>query len=180
VSRTAGAPQAAITYDQGIEESTEVSIVGVVRADDQLLHAPLTGELCVVHATHAHVWNQLDFAAKLVDEFTVVAGVAFALDTPDGAMMIDTASCHVVGARRRFVPPYPAALHALLAQRQVDRYAASTFADHVLVVPGDRVAIRGVVVREPGVVGGERGYRDAGQQLKIAGYPQRPLEIRIA
>lgn len=163
---------------RGIEEGTEVAISGVVRAVDKLLHAPLTGQPCVVHVTRAYVWDQLDYPAQLVEEFTVAAGVSFALATSHEALMIDAAHCRASGARRRFAPPYPAALLALLAERGVARYVASTFADHVLVVPGDHVAIRGVAVREPGVTGGEHGYRDPGQQLKIAGYPQRPLEIR--
>jgi hypothetical protein len=148
-----------------------------VRADGPLLHAPLTGQACVLHVTHARVWDRLDFLGTLVSDFTVTDRVAFALETPQGAMLVDAEHAHVAGPVRRFVPPHHDTMHAFLAPRGLDRYAGSTFADHVLVVPGTRVGIRGLTVRERAFTAGEQGYRDEAVRLKLVGYPQRPLKI---
>jgi hypothetical protein len=149
----------------------------MVSARGQVLSAPLTGQPCVLHVTRARVWSRLDFVGLLVSDFTVVAQVAFALETPQGAILIDAEHGNVDGPARSFTPPHHDFLRALLAQRGLDRYVGSTFADHALVAPGDRVTIRGTAVRERALATGEQGYRDEAVRFKLVGYPQRLLEI---
>jgi hypothetical protein len=122
------------------------------------------------------VWNRLDFWGVLVDEFTAVTRVAFVLESPQGTIPIDAEHARVSGPRRALLPPHPY-IHALLTERGLERYAWSTFADHIMVAPGDRVAIRGTTVRARVVGAGEHGYRDEPVQFRLVGYPQRPLDV---
>lgn len=148
----------------------------MVRADGSVLYGPLTGQPCVLHTTHVRVWSRLDYAALLVSEFTAVTRVAFVLDSPHGPMPIDAEHAQVSGATRGLLPPHDY-IHALLRERGLERYAGSTFADHTLVAPGDHVMIRGITMRTRVVGAGEQGYRDEPVQIRLVGYPQRPLEV---
>jgi hypothetical protein len=141
-----------------------------------VLYGPLTGQPCVLHTTHVRVWTRLDFFAILVSEFTAVTGVAFVLDSPQGAIPIDAEHARVSGATLGLLPPH-GYLDALLRERGLERYAGSTFADHTVVAPGDRVTIRGITMRTRVVGAGEQGYRDEPVQVRLVGYPQRPLEV---
>jgi hypothetical protein len=161
-----------------MEDGEQVSIAGVVRALVAPLHAPLSGQPCVVHVTHARVWSRLDFVGQLVQELLVTEAVEFALVTALGELVIDARHGTVDGPRSRFTPPYHhARMHAFLAPRGLAHFAASTFAEHTVVAPGHRVGIRGTAMRERALSDGERGYRDESERFKLVGYPSRPLEI---
>jgi len=151
----------------------------VVRADGPVLYGPLTGWPCVLHTTHVRVWSRLDFAADLVNEFTAVTRVAFVLESPQGALPIDAEHARVSGATLSLLPPHDY-ISALLRARGLERYAGSSYAEHRVVVPGDRVTIRGIAMRMRVVGAGEQGYRDEATQVRLVGYPQRPLEVTPA
>ncbi|MEO7736396.1 MAG: hypothetical protein ABIY55_35890 [Kofleriaceae bacterium] len=159
-----------------IEDGDERFVEGVVRADGPLLYGPITGQPCVLHATRVRVWSRLDFVGVLLSEFTTVAQVAFVLETAQGVIPIDAEHARVSGPARELLPPH-AYSHALLSERGLEQYAGSTFARHHVVAPGDRVTIRGITVRQRVVGAGELGYRDEPVQLRLVGYPQRPLDV---
>jgi hypothetical protein len=50
------------------EEGAEVTVAGTVRAGG-LIVAPITGYPCVVAWTRARVWDRLDLAGTLVEDF---------------------------------------------------------------------------------------------------------------
>jgi hypothetical protein len=161
-----------------IEDGTELEIVGVVRAKT-LLAAPLTGEPCVIHVTHARVWDRLDHLGSLVEDVLVAGQVPFLVVTPEGAIWVDAEHAHIDLPAHELVPPHGERVLAFLAPRGLERYLRSTFADHVLLVPGTRIRIRGTAVRERAYEAGERGYRDEAVQLRLVGYRQRPIEIGV-
>ena len=159
-----------------IEDGDELSVAGVVRADGPVLYGPLTGRPCVLHTTRVRVWSRLDFAADLIAEFTAVTRVAFVLESAQGALPIDAEHARVSGTTFSLLPPH-GYIHALLRERGLERYAGSSYADHTVVAPGDRVTIRGITMRTRVVGAGEQGYRDEATQLLLVGYPQRPLDV---
>jgi hypothetical protein len=141
-----------------------------------VLYGPLSGQPCVLHTTHVRVWTRLDYIGILVSEFTTVSRVAFVLESPQGAIPIDAEHARVSGPTLGLLPPHDY-ISALLGERGLERFAGSSFADHTVVVPGDRVTIRGITMRARVVGAGEQGYRDEPVQVRLVGYPQRPLEV---
>lgn len=161
-----------------MEDGEQVSIAGVVRALAAPILAPLSGQPCVVHVTHARVWSRLDFAGQLVQELLVLDAVEFALVTNFGELVIDARHGTVEAPRHHFTPPdHRGRLHAFLAPRGLAHLAGSTFADHRIIAPGAHVGVRGIALRERALSDGEHGYRDESERFKLVGYPRRPLEI---
>lgn len=153
-----------------------VTASGVVRAV-HALEAPLSGQPCVAHVTHARVFSQLDFLGVLLSELTVREAVEFMLETPSGALVVDATHCTVAAPVRRLLPEQSERMAAFLAPHGLSHLGGSTFAELQLIAPGDRVSIRGIAMRERAAGDGERGYRDEAERFKVVGYPQQPLEI---
>jgi hypothetical protein len=159
-----------VTYEEG----TEVTVTGTVRAD-QLTAAPLTGEPCVAHVTHARVWSRLDASGALVDDIVITNMQPFVLET--GGEPIHVAGGTFFVAIKP-VDVWPHAYHgaALLRLRDLERYLSSTFFDHVLIRAGERITVTGVVARDVDPAA-ERGYREASELTRLLGYAGRPLTI---
>lgn len=159
-----------MTYDEG----TEVTVSGIVRAD-ALIAAPLTGEPCVAHYTHARVWNRLDAAGSLVDDIVITRLEPFVLET--GADSIHVAGgTFFVAIKPSDVWPHPADAAAVLRLRDLERYLRSTFFDHVIVRRGDRITVTGVVAHDVDLAA-EHGYRETAVLTRLVGYAGRPLTI---
>ncbi len=155
-------------------EGEEVTIAGVVRADDTIA-APLTGEYCVAHVTHARVWDRLDAAGNLVDDIVIARLHPFVLDAGGEPIHI-SGGTFFLDIKPVDVFPAPAEAGALLRLRDLERYLRSTFYDHVLVKVGDRITVRGVVARDVDLEA-EHGYRETAVLTRLVGYAGRPLTI---
>ncbi len=156
-----------------IEEGAEITVTGTVSAEE-LVIAPLTGQPCVLHRTHARVWDRLDAAANLVDEVLLVRHAPFVLEADGQAFHITGTMAIAVDIRPVDVWPHPAHAAALLAGYAP--FVRSTFFDHVVVHPGERLTVTGVVAREM-ASDGEHGYRETGIVTRLVGYDGRPLRI---
>lgn len=159
-----------MTYTEG----EEITVTGVVRADDSIA-APLTGEYCIVHVTHARVWDRLDLAGNLVEEILVGRLYPFVLETGGEPIRV-SAEAFSVEIKRVDVYPTQIAADALLRARGLERYVRSTFFDHVLVRAGEQITVRGVVAHDIEREG-EHGYRDTAVRMRLVGYPGHPLTI---
>lgn len=166
------------TVDRVLQDGAAYLVTGRVRAVAPLVTAPLTGRACVAYVAHARVWSRLDVAGVLVDEVYASELAAFVLDSTEGELTVDTAS-FAVDLPRRAVCAYPRARELeFLARRGLAHYLRSTFSDEVIVAPGDRISVAGVVSREHDHATTARGYRDVPLRMHLAGYPDRPLRIR--
>lgn len=155
-------------------EGEETTVTGIVRADDTIA-APLTGEYCVIHVTHARVWDHLDVAGVLVEDILVGRLYPFILET-GGEPVHVSADAFSVEIKRFDVYPPPLVAEALLRTRGLERYVRSTFFDHVLIRAGEHITVKGVVAREADHVG-EHGYRDTAVRTRLVGYAGHPLTI---
>ncbi|HSN27427.1 MAG TPA: hypothetical protein VLT45_14130 [Kofleriaceae bacterium] len=155
-------------------EGEEVTVSGIVRADDTIA-APLTGEYCVAHVTHARVWDQLDAFGQLVDDILIANLHPFTLET-GGEPVHVAGGTFYVAIKPVDIYPRPAEGAALLRLRDLERYLRSTFFDHVLVKVGEWITVRGVVSREIDLEA-ERGYRETAVRTRLVGYAGRPLEV---
>lgn len=155
-------------------EGEEVTVTGIVRADDTIA-APLTGEYCVVHVTHARVWDRLDAAGNLVDDIVIARVHPFVLET-EGEPVHVAGGTFYVDIRPIDVYPRPHEAAALLRLRDLERYLPSTFFDHVVVKVGERITVKGVVAREIDL-DAEHGYRETAVRTRLVGYAGRPLTI---
>ena len=155
------------------EEGAEITVSGTVQADDFVV-APLTGEPCVLHRTHARVWDRLDAAGNLVDEVVLVRHAPFVLEVDGEAFHITGPLEIVVDIEPVDVWPHPMHAAALLAGYAP--YVRSTFFDHVVIRAGDRLTVTGVVARDV-ASDGEHGYRETNVVTRLVGYDGRPLRI---
>jgi len=155
-------------------EGEEVTVTGVVRADDTIA-TPLTGEYCVVHVTHARVWSRLDLAGVLVEQILVGRLYPFMLETAGEPIHVSAEAFSLDVPRYEVYPPYHAA-QALLRAHGLERYLRSTFFDHVFIRSGEQITVRGVIAREADSQG-EHGYRDTAVRTRLVGYPGHPLTI---
>ncbi len=151
-----------------------MTVTGTVRADDTIA-APLTGEYCVAHVTHARVWDRLDAAGNLVDDILIARLHPFVLEA-DGEPIHVSGGTFFLDIKAVDVFPPPAEAAALLRLRDLERYLRSTFFDHALVKVGERITVKGVVARDVDLEG-EHGYRETAVLTRLVGYAGRPLTI---
>lgn len=154
-------------------EGSEVTVTGIVAADP-LLAAPLTGEPCVLHWTHARVYDALDFAGNLVQQLVLARNAPFALHGEGEPIIVAADTMFELAIEPSDV--WPHAEHAARLLGRYARYVRSTFFDHVVIRPGERVTVTGVVARDV-ATGGEHGYRETAVVNRLVGYAGRPLRI---
>lgn len=148
---------------------------GTVRAEGELLTAPLSGRACVAYRTIVRARN-------LMDAIEVAEVIAFTLDTTAGPLRVDGTHA-VLGSRRiRFARVDPARAERVMlangwrpAKRPSPRYV-----EHVIEL-GARVEVAGLVMREANDAppASELGFRDeAAPRVRLAGDAAHPLIIR--
>jgi hypothetical protein len=160
-------------------EGTSARVTGTVRALDEKLVAPLCGRECVVF--RARVQTHGSGPTTREETFAIVT---FAVDRDDGERVVIDADAAVLAIKPATEPRRTLAIHmrrrhfALMHGIALDE---STRFSEVLVEPGSRVSITGLVMKEPATapeIGGERGFRDApAPMLRLAGNTAHPLVI---
>lgn len=154
-------------------EGVEVTISGTVTADEPI-RAPLTGEPCVLHRTHLRIWDRLDVAGNLVDDLVFAYHTPFTIEADGERVHITADTAFELAIRPLDIYPHPA--HAVTLLGRYAPFVSSTFYDHVVIRPGDRITATGVVAR--GVASdGEHGYRETSVVTRLVGYDGRPLRI---
>jgi hypothetical protein len=141
-----------------------VTITGTVRAAGAVIEAPLSGRACVFHRSRARLFAR-GAAGHLVAEPTEQDARPFLVDTPHGAVRVDEAELALELPPSLVVPRDTPGQRAFVA-RHSDAADPSTAFDEVVIAPGDKVTLRGVVrVEIDPVQAGERGYRDGAQTV---------------
>lgn len=131
-----------------------VTVAGVVRALGPPIEAPLSGRSCVLHRSRIRV-----FTPKPLDR-SETAGVAFVVETKQGIVRIATDTTQLAMAPLTVVDR---ASPRQLAFRQRHGIAVDVPVafDEIVVPPGAKVMVRGIVRAEPDEdPTAERGYRD--------------------
>lgn len=156
------------------EEGAEVTVRGIVRAGE-LVTAPITGYPAVVAWTRVRVWDHLDAAGSLVDDFMISRVAAFVIETGATPVHVSQTTC-MVERGHYDLWPHPWVATEILRLRNLERYARSTFFSQALVQHGEYITVRGVVTQEVDQAS-ELGYRDNAVRTRLVGYPGRPLTI---
>jgi E3 Ubiquitin ligase len=167
-------------------EGVPVCLVGVVAADE-LLEAPLSRRACVYYeleilaVTGPSRMPSRRLDTRRPERAREQRAIGFALDDGTGRALVDPKGARVTvrpSARDMSEGSPDEPMRSLLRQHGM-RSRQNLFRERVLV-PGQRVMIRGVAVREPDPEGAARatGYRgDSPTRLRLAGTPKAPLLI---
>ena len=168
-------------------EGVVVHLVGVI-APGETIEAPLSGRACVHYELEilgaARGQNRIrpGVATRLPPRVREARSVAFAIDDGTGRALIDPSGARftIQISERQMRLGEPSEVHRRLASLHGMRDGADLFREGVLGV-GARVAVIGMVVREPDPDGAARaaGYRgDAPTRLRLGGSATQPLVIR--
>jgi hypothetical protein len=114
----------------------------------------------------------------LHEQIVVRDFVPFDLETRDGIVLVDATATTIVDLVRAPVIPRSIERERLFLTTHAAPGGLSTAAfEEVCVMPGDRVAVKGIAVIEAVPGAEERGYRDIAQRARIVGRPDHPLTI---
>ena len=152
-----------------------ILLTGRVQPRAESLIAPLSGTACVAYVAVAQPRHEAGASppATHVQEMQIAPLV---VTVQDGEVVIEASEgeCVVKLRTSEISPRAPEQETAFLAKRQLQHYLPSmTFAEGV-VRSGDRVWVSGVLVRDHG---GEHGYRDLAQRMRLVSGPGKPLTI---
>jgi hypothetical protein len=169
-----GRPPLGTTTPEGVA----VRVVGIVRALDTTLTAPLSHRACVAY--RARVEAPLGRLVLRGRRYETVAVERFAIDR-DGATAIIVEASHAVFALK------PTALAKGLREHQVSFAALhgvqrlkNVYFEEVVVEPGQRVSVAGLMMLDPAEApaDGELGFRDpAAPDVRLTGNRDHPIVI---
>jgi hypothetical protein len=156
-----------------------VQVTGVVRELDTL-EAPLTGHTCVVHRSRAR--SRALLLRRTAEVFQLTP---FVLDRGEEGLVLVEGTAAQLDVRPVLSGRHPERLRALVFLRThgavlPDSVFSYTGYEEVIVEPGQRVTVAGLVMMDPAAEpdAGERGYRDeARPRLRITGNADHPLAI---
>jgi hypothetical protein len=154
------------------EDHAFVTLRGTVKLAAAQLVAPLSGRSCVAYRAAARTFAPAIGGGRTVDAQKIeIAMTPFVLATKHGEVIVDGNTCELPVHSS---PIIPRKLH--LEQRFLERTmmfdeASAAGFDEIIVKPGMKIAVHGVVRVEVIPSGGEVGFRDVPKQLRISGEP---------
>lgn len=154
-------------------EGTRVTISGVVQAP-ATLEAALSGRPCVMHRSRARVLVH----TRLISEPREVEIAPFVVATRHGQIRVDVREIELDVPPESVVGPESARQRAFRERHAIPQDAAAAF-DEIVIEPGAKVTIRGIVAIERELdAKGERGYRDdAPTTIHLVGSPAKPVAL---
>jgi hypothetical protein len=149
-----------------------VTLRGTVRLLGAPLVAPLSGRRCVAYRAVARTFAPAIAGHRTVDaEKIEIAMTPFVLVTKHGAVVVDGNTCELPVHSS---PIIPRKLHLeqqfLEGTGMSDEVSTAGF-DEIVVKPGMKIAVHGVVREEVVPTGGETGFREAPKQRRLTGEP---------
>ena len=150
-------------------ENAPIKLIGRVRAGTAAFTSALGGEPCVACLVGATVWHSKKIP-QVVASLRDATAAPFTLVLPDGE--VEVTDVTTVDCPTRKVARHPGRELVVLTRHKLERHADSTEFTEGRIIDGDRVTVVGTLVRE---AGGEQGYRDQVNRLRIAGTPSQPL-----
>jgi len=158
------APDAII--DHGV-----VTLRGTVKLLGDPLKAPLSGRACVAFRATGRTFTRVGQRKEIDAEVTEIVMTPFVLVTKHGEVFVDGEDC---GLPEHSAPIIPRKLD--LEQEFMKRVfligpAGEAGFDEVIVKPGMKIAVHGVVREEVTTSGAEVGFREAPKRLRLSGEP---------
>jgi hypothetical protein len=146
-----------------------ITVRGVVVPRD-LLDSPLTGEPCVYYRYSIEEWRQSRVLAVGGNGFWQLAErdeaiVEFYVDDGTARAIVMPVDARIQAARRLSAAPI-----ALDSLRR---------AHHLLLEPGDEIAVTGHAIEVADLFDESRGYRGVAQRLMLSAPEAAPLDIRL-
>ncbi len=163
-----------LAHSPQLLEGTQLTISGVVQSSPVAIEAALSGKRCVMHRSRARVLVN----ERLLSQLREVEIRPFVVDTRHGPVRVDVQELALE------VPPDSVVDHAtprqleFRARHAIPRSASVAF-DEIVIEPGSKVSLRGVVTleRDPDATA-ERGYRDdAPTTIRLVGDASQPLTL---
>lgn len=155
-------------------ENAPIKLVGTVRAGAAFTSA-LGGEPCVACLVGATVWHSKK-VPQVVANLRDSSAAPFTLVLAAGEIEVDVTGI-VVECPTRKVARNAERERVVLARHKLERHADSTDFTEGRILDGDRITIVGTLLRDSG---GEQGYRDHVNRLRIAGTAAQPLRVMKA
>jgi hypothetical protein len=151
-----------------------VTLTGRIQGSTDPLTAPLSGTPCVAYLAVAQAWPDARGPKPAVNAREMKA-VPLVVSVEDGEITIDS-ECVVMLRTTPVVPAAPERAAEFLARRQLQDHVPSMMFKEGVVRAGDRIWVRGNLVRERDRRG-EHGYRDLAERIRLVSRPGRPLTI---
>jgi hypothetical protein len=152
-------------------ENAPIKLVGKVRAGTSAFTSALSGQPCVACLVGATVWHSKK-VPQVVANLRDATAAPFTLVLADGE--VEVADVKSVDCKTKKVARNPERELVVLTRHKLERHADSTEFTEGLVVDGDRVTVIGTLVRD---MGGEQGYRDQINRLRIAGTSKQAVGL---
>ena len=152
-------------------ENVQIKLIGRVRAGTAAFTSTLGGQPCVACLISATVWHSKK-VPQVVANLRDATAAPFTLVLPDGE--VEVTDVKTVDCPTRRVARHPERELVVLTRHKLERHADSTEFTEGRIVDGDRITVIGTIVR---AFGGEQGYRDHVNRLRIAGTPSQPVML---
>ncbi len=158
-------------------DSELLAISGIVRAAGEPLEAPLSGRSCVAHRSRARVFGGAN-KAQLVAEPIEQEATPFVVETRHGAVRIDARDLALDVAPSGLPDRSTLAQRTFRTRNALERDVPAYF-DEIVIAPGARVTIRGVVSLEQDPHdASERGYREgAATRARLVATAAQPVTV---
>lgn len=156
-----------------------VTLTGTVRAVGELLVAPLSGKRCVVYQSTGQLFDYSARFKTVIDQFADDAMVPFVLETTAGSVLVDATRPDLELPSYPLIPRNLEREISFLAAHDRPRSVRDMGFEEVVVEPGDRVAVQGMVMIEADPSSAaDRGYRDdAPRKIRLIAHANHPLTI---
>jgi hypothetical protein len=152
-------------------ENAPIKLVGKVRAGSGSFTSALGGEPCVACLVGATVWHSKK-VPQVVANLRDATAAPFTLVLGDGE--VEVADVKSVECKTKKVGRHRERELVVLTRHKLERHADSTEFTEGRIVDGDRITVVGTLVRD---MGGEQGYRDHVNRLRIVGTPKQAVGL---
>jgi hypothetical protein len=152
-------------------ENVPIKLVGTVRAGATTFTSALGGQPCVACLVGATVWHSKK-VPQVVANLRDATAAPFTLVLSDGEVEVDDVKS--VECKTKKVSRHKERELVVLTRNKLERHADSTEFTEGQIVDGDRITVIGTLVRD---MGGEQGYRDQVNRLRIAGTPKQAVGL---
>jgi hypothetical protein len=157
-----------------LTDGAVVTLTGVVRAKGEMLTAPLSGRQAVAFSSTARIYAGEGYYRHVADSVHQQQMVDFVLETKEAVVEIESATAELEYAPEPLIPRKIQREQAFLRAAGHNVHPRSSSFDEVVIAPGMKVSIHGVVRIE---VAGAEGYRETGKRIVLASHPAHPLTI---
>ncbi|MEP6866435.1 MAG: hypothetical protein ABJE66_37805 [Deltaproteobacteria bacterium] len=154
-----------------IEDHGLVTLRGTVKQLGTPLTAPLTGRGCVAYRATGRTFTKVGHRKEVDAEETETAMTPFVLVTKHGEVTVDGTTCELPTRSEPIIPRKLELEQKFMKRVMLIGSADTAGFDEIVVKPGMKIAVYGVVREEVTSSGGETGFREAPKQLRISGEP---------